>query len=226
MLTAAGNTIRKLDLRGTCLCGTPQDVTTGYTLVGVETLCEALTHSNCQLLEIDLSENGVRAEAEEAAPSALPPVLYRISKLEVQKLAALHSDVRIGVLRLLDYPNLFREVAQRKGLTLPSLETLSRMPASEMSLVWEQALQAEATFDTSLTLAAEAPPLAAAPYGTSPAGAPRSAVDVSAEGGSAEGGSPGEAAIVLGPRALGALSMAPVALEPAGWLEQELELGL
>ena len=146
MLTAHGNRIKRLDLRGTCLCGTPQDAATGYTLAGVELLCKALSHEHCGIEEIDLSENGIQAEMEEPSPSQLPPSLYNLTKIDTIRLSALHPDVRLGVLRLLDYPNLFKDAAQRKGLVLPSLETLARMEAEEMVRVWELALQAEAAF--------------------------------------------------------------------------------
>lgn len=93
MLTTPGNQIRKLDLRGTCLCGTPLDVTTGYTLEGIQVLCAALAHPECAVSHLELSENGIKAEADEPAPSTLPPALYKIGKADGERLAALHPEV-------------------------------------------------------------------------------------------------------------------------------------
>ena len=55
--------------------------------------------------------------------------------------------MRLGVLKLLDYPNCFKEAAQRKGLLLPSLETLARMEAAELTRLWDLALQADAALE-------------------------------------------------------------------------------
>ena len=77
------------------------------------------------MAEIDLSENGIKAEGDEQPPSALPPSLYKISKGDTARLVALHPIVRLGVLKLLEYPAVFKEAAQRKGLTLPSLRYLA-----------------------------------------------------------------------------------------------------
>ena len=63
---------------------------------------------------------------------------------------ALPAEVRLAVLGLLDYPSLFKEAAQRKGLVLPSIETLSRMEAAELATIWELALQAEASLEAGL----------------------------------------------------------------------------
>ena len=218
MLMADGNRVRKLDLRGTCLCGTPQDTTTGYTLVGVETLCRALEHPSCQVVEIDLSENGIRAERDEPAPSLLPPSLYGITKRDTAQLAALHPDVRMAVLKLLDYPAVFKEAAQRKGQMLPSLETLSRMAAAEMSQVWEQALQAEASLDASAQPPAAGParaPVAGELAGGSSsgalaevAGAPRGAITADADAND-------ELAAAI------ALSMAPAASDTGAYQAHE-----
>ena len=48
-----------------------------------------------------------------------------------------------------EYPALFKEAAQRKGLTLPTLETLARMEAAEVTRVWEAALHADGLFEAS-----------------------------------------------------------------------------
>ena len=101
MLTKKGNVIRKLDLRGTCFCGTPQDAHTGYTLAGVEVLTAALVHKECCLESLDMSENSIRAEKQEPLPSALPPSLYKIGKADVSKLAGLHPQVRSAPARAL-----------------------------------------------------------------------------------------------------------------------------
>jgi len=132
MLCTPGNCLRKLDLRGTCLCGTTLDAATGYTLEGIGVLCTALAHPHCALEHLELSENAIRADREEQAPSTLPLPLYKIGKTDVERLAALHPDVRLAVLRSLFYPALFREAAQRKGLVLPSLESFASMEAKSL----------------------------------------------------------------------------------------------
>ena len=140
MLCTPGNCLRKLDLRGTCLCGTPLDAATGYTLEGIGVLCTALAHPHCALEHLELSENAIRADREEQAPSTLPLSLYKIGKTDVERLAALHPGVRLAMLRSLDYPNLFREAAQRKGIVLPQLESLASMEAKSLIELWNSAL--------------------------------------------------------------------------------------
>ena len=147
MLCTPGNCLRKLDLRGTCLCGTTLDAATGYTLEGIGVLCTALAHPHCALEHLELSENAIRADREEQAPSTLPLPLYKIGKTDVERLAALHPDVRLAMLRSLDYPALFREAAQRKGLVLPSLESLASMEAKSLIELWNSALRAEAELE-------------------------------------------------------------------------------
>jgi len=115
-LCTPGNCLRKLDLRSTCLCGTTFDAATGYTLEGIGVLCTALAHTHCVLEHLELSENAIRADREEQAPSSLP---LPIGQTDVERLAALHPDVRLAMLRSLDYPAHFREAAQRKGLVPP-----------------------------------------------------------------------------------------------------------
>ena len=60
------------------------------------------------------------------------------------------------MLRLLDYPSLFREVSQRKGLVLPSIENLSRLDAVALADFWAQALQAEASLEAGAQSASQA----------------------------------------------------------------------
>lgn len=141
--------LRKLDLRGTHLCGSSHDPANSYTLSGLMMLCEALSHPECVLEEMHLTSCGIKAEREEPQPSSLPPSVYGISMHETSRLAALHPKVRFTLLRHFDYPTVFKQAAQRKGLSLPSLEVLSRMEANEMSKLWEAALQAHAAHDSS-----------------------------------------------------------------------------
>ncbi len=106
-----------------------------HTLEGIGVLCTAFAHTHCALEHLELSENAIRADREEQAPSSLPLPLYKIGKTDVERLAALHPDVRLAMLRSLDYPALFREAAQRKGLVLPSPESLASMEAKSLIAV-------------------------------------------------------------------------------------------
>ena len=47
--------LRKLDLRGTHLCGSSHDPANGYTLSGLMMLCEALSHEECFVEDLHLS---------------------------------------------------------------------------------------------------------------------------------------------------------------------------
>ena len=58
----------------------------------------------------------------------------------MERPATLHPDVRLAMMRSLDYPALFREAAQRKGLVLPSLESLASMEAKSLIELWNSAL--------------------------------------------------------------------------------------
>jgi len=81
MLCTPGNCLRKLDLRGTCLCGTTLDAATGYTLEGIGVLCTAVAHTHSARENIELSENAIRADREEQAPSTLRSRSTRLGRL-------------------------------------------------------------------------------------------------------------------------------------------------
>ena len=139
--------LRKLDLRGTHLCGSSHDPANGYTLSGLMMLCEALSHEECFVEDLHLSSCGIKAEREEPQPSALPPSVYGITMQDTERLAGLHPKVRMQLLKHFDYPTVFKPAAQRKGLALPPLEAVGRMDATDMSKLWEQVLQAHALHD-------------------------------------------------------------------------------
>ena len=141
--------LRVVDLHGTHLCGSSHDPANSYTLSGLLMLCEALGHPDCVVEELHLSQCGIKAESEEAQPSSLPPSVYGITMQDTEALASLHPKVRAQLLKYFDYPNIFRPAAQRKGLTLPPLEVLGRMEATELSKLWEQVMVAHAQHDSS-----------------------------------------------------------------------------
>ena len=101
-------------------------------------LCDALTHPDCAIEVLHLSGCGIKADREDAQPSSLPPSVYGIKKTDTHALSALYPQVRTDMLRHFEYPTAFRASAQRKGLSLPSLEVLCRMEPPEMAAVWEQ----------------------------------------------------------------------------------------
>jgi hypothetical protein len=133
----AGRSTSSSTSRSCSPTSTTFDAATGYTLEGIGVLCTALAHTHCVLEHLELSENAIRADREEQAPSSLP---LPIGKTDVERLAALHPDVRLAMLRSLDYPAHFREAAQRKGLVLPSLESLASMEVKSLIELWNSAL--------------------------------------------------------------------------------------
>ena len=56
-------------------------------------LCEALTSPHCVLAELDVSDNGMKAEREPQPPSRLPAALYRIGKAGDAKSASTEADL-------------------------------------------------------------------------------------------------------------------------------------
>ena len=136
----AGRSTSSSTSRSCSPTSTTFDAATGYTLEGIGVLCTAVAHTHSARENIELSENAIRADREEQAPSTLPLPLYKIGKTDVERLAALHPDVRLAVLRSLFYPALFREAAQRKGLVLPSLESFASMEAKSLIELWNSAL--------------------------------------------------------------------------------------
>ena len=166
LITRAGSTLRRLGLRGTYLCGLPpgSDVGDKYNLEGIALLCAALCSEHCMLEELDVSDNGLRAEREPQPPSRLPARLYGLTRQDGPQLSALVPAVRARVLRELPYPAIFARASAR-GFELPPLETVANLEASAFLELWGQANEAErlAGSPASAAPARAGPPTCAVP---------------------------------------------------------------
>ena len=139
-----GTRLRKLGLRGTHLCGLApgSDVGDRYILDGVALLCGALMSPHCALEEVDLSENGIKAEREPQPPSRLPAKLYGYTRHDGAALARLAPPVRSRLLRFLGYPAPAFEHAAGRGFDLPPLDSVASMDPARFLALWGQATEA------------------------------------------------------------------------------------
>ena len=119
LIRREGGGLRRLRLKGNHLIG--NDI---YTNEAVLLLAEALRSPHCVLEELDVSDNGMKAEREPQPPSRLPPKLYGLTRTDGPALAGLVPLVRARVLRALGYPKLFATAAAR-GFELPPLDAVA-----------------------------------------------------------------------------------------------------